>query len=278
MANNEQALNELMQSLANQVRIVSGKTELMGIETMANTLNTENSALNSKLNVQSDLIAQIETALEGKVGGGGSAPTLQDKTVTPTTSTQIVTPDSGYDGLSKVTVNAIPSTYIQPSGTKTVTTNGTHDVKSYESVSVNVASTGEDVTAETNAYTEKITQLTTAVAALENELAGKANGDGAGGDNITSSSVTIVVHNPEPGVGEGYIYYTNSNDEYVCETISLSPFESSINIDMMCNTIFYTQAISMGSGCEISGGQILNWQYGILICVITEPTATIYLA
>ena len=68
-----------------------------------------------------------------------SVPTSQTKTVTPTKATQVVTPDSGVDYLSQVTVNPIPSNYIVPSGTKNITANGTSDVTSYASVSVNVS-------------------------------------------------------------------------------------------------------------------------------------------
>ena len=52
------------------------------------------------------------TSTEGiKVTGTAkpSVPTLQAKTATPSTAEQIITPDSGYDGLSSVTVEAMPS-------------------------------------------------------------------------------------------------------------------------------------------------------------------------
>lgn len=47
----------------------------------------------------------------------GAAPILQDKTITPTTSQQIITADEGYDGLGTVTINAVTSNIdnnIQP--------------------------------------------------------------------------------------------------------------------------------------------------------------------
>ena len=49
---------------------------------------------------------------------GAGAAKLQKKTVTPTESQQTVTPDTGYDGLTKVTVGAVSSTYIGSKVTK----------------------------------------------------------------------------------------------------------------------------------------------------------------
>lgn len=50
-------------------------------------------------------------AITGVPGSGSGGYNLQAKTVTPTKEQQILTPDSGYYGLSRVTVEPIPDNY-----------------------------------------------------------------------------------------------------------------------------------------------------------------------
>lgn len=89
-----------------------------------------------------------------------TAPKLQTKTVTPRKSQQNVSPDSGYDGLSGVTVNAIPDNYVIPTGTVNITTNGTHDVSGKASVVVAVPSSQPTLNAPTIAINDKTLTIT----------------------------------------------------------------------------------------------------------------------
>lgn len=86
--------------------------------------------------------------------GGGGASNYQSKTVTPTTSQQVVTADSGYDALEQVTVNAIPSQYIVPSGNLPITENGNNiNVSQYATVSVTVPTGGGSSSVDTKTLT-----------------------------------------------------------------------------------------------------------------------------
>ena len=70
--------------------------------------------------------------------GDGESLLLQNKTVTPGTVSQTIEPDETYYGLSSVTVDPIPSSYVVPTGQISITRNGTFNVGQYASASVNV--------------------------------------------------------------------------------------------------------------------------------------------
>jgi hypothetical protein len=142
------------------------------------------------------------------------------KTVTPTKSSQTAVAKDVYT-TGVVTVAAIPSQYI----TTTDATASADEIMSGETAYVNgskvtgtfsidselsnqdnlisqiqtalqnkSATTGEDVTSETSAYTNKLATLETAITALETELQGKASG-GSGGGSIQTCTVTIDTDN-----------------------------------------------------------------------------------
>ena len=64
---------------------------------IANAIRNKNGSQNTYTPAQ---MASAITAISG-----GSAPNLQNKTITPSANQQIITADSGYDGLNSVTIN-----------------------------------------------------------------------------------------------------------------------------------------------------------------------------
>ena len=103
------------------------------------------------------------------IGGGN----YQSKTVTPTTSAQTVTADSGYDALKRVTVEAIPGEYIIPTGNIAITSNtGTGqslDVSQYATATVNVPTGGGGASVDTKTVTASNRPSTLSFSSMKGE-------------------------------------------------------------------------------------------------------------
>lgn len=210
------------------------------------------------------LITATATQYAGYVASGTKSATKQltaqaAKTITPSKSTQTAVA-SGVYTTGAVTVGAIPSNYIIPSGTKTITANGTHDVKNYASATVNVA--GEDVTSETNAYTTKLATLETAITALETELQGKASGGSGSGGSVETCTITINgiesymailtvgATRCVDGAIAPYYYSHNTNSLYTL-TIENVVCDSILYINGLNEGNTHGQAFNVDGGCSM---------------------------
>ena len=137
------ALTSKLTAIADAIRAKTGGSAKLSLDDMPTAIASIESGVTPEtpsINISSNGL--ITATANGK-SGTKQLSTQAAKTVTPTTSSQTAVSASKWT-TGAVTVAAIPSSYVQPSGSLNITENGTYDVKSKASVNVNVEGGGVD--------------------------------------------------------------------------------------------------------------------------------------
>lgn len=196
--------------------------------------------------------------VEGTYSGAGVS--LQTKSVTPTESQQEVTPDSGYDGLSKVTVGAISSTYI-----------GSEIDQRDET---DLTAFGATVTVPAGYYSS---QATKSVSTMTLPRATSGTSSGMDKATITPSTSAQYLNIPT-----GYLstaqYYTISAMPSGSVTAPSSISGTSASISTGTNTLTLTKSVNVTPNVTtagyISSGTAGNSSVSLTASVTVNPTPT----
>ena len=208
--------------------------------------------------------------------------TTQDKSVTPTESQQIIFPDSGYDGLGSVTVNAIASDYVGSNvpreDAKTITPTKSSQIAvsggTYINGDISVGAIPDEyiTTTDANATSEEIFLNKTAYVngekvtgsfTIDEEITSQENvisaqdemianiisaleGKAASGGGVTVPELTTITWETNYADHIRIKYLTiNANNELVMECTSYS---ASGSINVVPNTFIYVESEEVENG------------------------------
>lgn len=188
---------------------------------------------------------------------GGTTPTLQSKTVTPSESEQTVSPDSGYDGLSSVTVEAVSNTYVGSGVTKKAAQTITPGTADQTLAAGQYLSGAQTITGDPNLLASNI-KSGVSIFGVSGSYSGSS-----GGGSLTSKSGTITTSSFDTGFSEivAIIVDKVSVNSTGVTTASFIPIigKGTVSGCSSYNTYMkqYASKISSNS-CNVEGG-IFNW-------------------
>lgn len=194
---------------------------------------------------------------------GGNTPNLQTKTVTPSESTQTVSPDSGYDGLSKVTVNAISSTYIGSDVTKKSAATYIPKTTNQSIASGQYLSGTQTIKGDANLVAGNI-KSGVSIFGVTGTYAGGGSSGGSGNNNVEAYAITdtnpSVSFKTTSGTIKIWGYGTmTSSGGWGQQTTSLIAFAG----DKYYKSAMYGGPSSTGLSLSISNGKLTGLPSGL---------------
>lgn len=208
-------------------------------------------------------IFNVTGSYAGSSSSGGSSPRLQTKTATPSESTQTISPDSGYDGLSSVTVNAISRTYVGSGVTKKAAATYTPKTSDQSIAASQYLSGAQTIKGDANLVAGNI-KSGVSIFGVTGTYAGGGSSGGSGNNNVEAYAIT----NTNPSVSFkrtdgtikiwGYGTMTSSSG-WGGQTTSLIAFEG----DKYHKSAMYGGPSSSNLSLSISNGKLTGLPSGL---------------